>query len=95
VVRLSETEHGQAGLESLHEILRGYPGKCELQLVICLADGTKVSLKSERMRVDLNPEMRSRIDGLLGSGNVRLIAAPPPAPARPRSGGRPREMAVS
>ncbi len=92
VVRVSETDHGQAGLEALHEILRGYPGNCELQLVVCLADGTKVSLKSERMRVDLNPEMRGRVDGLLGPGNVRLIAAPPPA--RPRTGGRPREMAV-
>lgn len=93
VVRISETEHGQSGLEALHEIVRGYPGKCELQLALLLADGTRVAVKSDRIRVDWNPEIQSRIEALLGPGNVRLIAAPPPPPARPRSGGRPREMA--
>ena len=93
VIRISETEHGQSGLEALHEIVRGYPGKCELQLALLLADGTRVAVKSDRIRVDWNPEIQSRIEALLGPGNVRLIAAPPPPPARQRSGGRPREMA--
>jgi DNA polymerase-3 subunit alpha len=94
VIRLCEPQHAAADVEGLHEILRGYPGNCEVQLLVCLADGTRVSLACERMRVDLNPEMRSRVDNLLGAGNVRLIAAPPPAPNRPRAGGRAREMAV-
>ncbi len=93
VVRVSEPVHGTAALESLHEIVRGYPGKCELQLVLSLADGTRVTLKSDRIRVDWNPEIQERVEALLGPGNVRLIAAPPPPSNRPRQGGRPREMA--
>jgi DNA polymerase-3 subunit alpha len=74
-VRLSETEHGPKGLEILHEILRGYPGACELLLVIDLVDGRRVRMTPSKMRVDVNPEMRSRVDQLLGAGNVQLIAA--------------------
>ena len=35
-IRLLEEVHGLSGLEQLYEILRGYPGNCELQLLICL-----------------------------------------------------------
>jgi DNA polymerase-3 subunit alpha len=93
VVRVSEEQHPERGLEDLHEILRGYPGNCELQLVICLADGSRAFLKSEGMRVDLNAEMRSRIDALLGPGNVRLIAAPAAPPNPQRNGGHTRALA--
>ncbi|HEY2894281.1 MAG TPA: OB-fold nucleic acid binding domain-containing protein, partial [Pirellulales bacterium] len=73
-------------LQDLREILRGYPGKCELNLVVALEDGSRVHLKSETMAVDLDPEMRSRIDALLGPGNFQLIAAPP-ATRKPSSTG--------
>jgi DNA polymerase-3 subunit alpha len=76
IVRVSETQHGERGLADLYEILRGYPGNCELQLVVCLADDSKVYLKSNRTRIELNPEMRSRVDSLLGPGNVKLLSAP-------------------
>jgi DNA polymerase-3 subunit alpha len=92
VVRISEELHAERGLEDLHEILRGYPGSCELQLVICMSDGSRAFLKSDGMRVDLNAEMRSRVDALLGPGNVRLIAAPA-APSNPqRNGGHARAL---
>ncbi len=93
VVRVSEEQHAERGLEDLHEILRGYPGSCELQLVVCLADGSRAFLKSDSMRVDLNAEMRSRVDALLGPGNVRLIAAPAAPSNSQRNGGRAREFA--
>jgi DNA polymerase-3 subunit alpha len=93
-IRLHEEQHGERALESLYEILRGYPGTCELQMVLCLADGTQAHLKCDRMRVDLNAEMRSRVDALLGPGNLRLIAAPPaPAAARRGGGGQNRALA--
>jgi DNA polymerase-3 subunit alpha len=74
-VRLLENVHGTAGVEQLYEILRGYPGTCRLHLVICLADGTRVRCPCERPRVAITPEMRRRVEELLGAENVRLLAA--------------------
>jgi DNA polymerase-3 subunit alpha len=95
MIRVNEAQHAERGLLDLFEILRGYPGNCELQLVVCLADGCRVFMKSDKVRVELNAEMRSRIDALLGPGNVKLIAAPP-APSRPPAGkggyGRDRQV---
>jgi hypothetical protein len=73
--------------------LRGYPGDCELQLVVCLADGSRAILKSSGMRVALNAEMRSRVDALLGPGNLRLIASPPTPSGPPRHGSHQRALA--
>jgi hypothetical protein len=87
VIRVSEEQHAERGLEQLQEILRGYPGACELQLVIRLADGSQVHLKSDGLRVALSAEMRARVETLLGPGNFRLISAPPkPAPSRNTNG---------
>jgi DNA polymerase-3 subunit alpha len=93
VVRISEQQHAERGLEHLYEILRGYPGDCELQLVVCLADGSRAILKSSGMRVALNAEMRSRVDALLGPGNLRLIASPPTPSGPPRHGSHQRALA--
>ena len=76
-IRVSETEHGSAGLDKLHEILRGYPGNGELQLVVFLEDGTRVPMSCKRMRLDINNEMRSRVEELLGPGNFKLLPTPP------------------
>ncbi len=73
-------------LERLLEIVRGYPGTCELQLVVCLADGGKAYLKSESLKVEVTPEFRARVDDLLGPGNFHLLAAPPKP--KENSGGR-------
>jgi DNA polymerase-3 subunit alpha len=92
VVRVSESAHSESGLEDLFEILRGYPGNCELQLVVCLEDGSRAHLRSDRLRVELNPEMRSRVDALLGPGNLRLIPAAPKA-SKTRAASPPRALA--
>jgi DNA polymerase-3 subunit alpha len=86
-IRVGEALHGERGLEDLYEILRGYPGSCDLELVVWLADGTRVSMQPQRMRVDMNAEMRARVDALLGPGNLQLVAAPPPRPAPRRTNG--------
>jgi DNA polymerase-3 subunit alpha len=86
MLRVDEQQHGEPTLDALYEILRGYPGNCELQMVLCLADGSRAYLKCDRLRVDLNAEMRSRVDSLLGPGNVRLISAPPTPAAAPQRG---------
>jgi len=76
ILRLREDVHGVMGLERLYEVLRGYPGPCALQLVIGLADGTQVKCPCERVRVEINPEMRQRVEELLGAENVRFMASP-------------------
>lgn len=73
LIRVQEDKHGMSGLESLKEILRGYPGHCELQLQLNLTSGQRVRLKTEKMRIDVIPEMRNRVDDLLGRGNLRLL----------------------
>jgi len=88
-IRVLEETHGQEKLEQLHEVLRGYPGSQELQLVLCLADGSRVSCNCDEFRVAVNGEMRSRVDDLLGPGNFRLITAAP-GNAAGRANGRSR-----
>jgi len=75
-VSLSEQTHGTKGVEQLYEFLRGYPGPCRLELVICLADGVQVQCRCDRLRVQINDEMRRRVEELVGAENVRLVAAP-------------------
>ena len=70
-----EESHGLPKLEQLHEILRGYPGNCELQLLLCLADGRRVACKCDRLRFAVSPEMRGRVDELLGPGHFLLLTA--------------------
>ncbi len=82
-IRLMESTHGLRAVEQLYEILRGYPGKSELELAIRLADGRLVQSDC-KMRIEINGEMCSRLEELLGPGNFRLL----PAPHVPKSGGR-------
>ncbi|MDP6442197.1 MAG: DNA polymerase III subunit alpha, partial [Pirellulaceae bacterium] len=44
IIRVDEGEHPQDTLRKVHEIVRGYPGKCELQLALKLNDGSQVVL---------------------------------------------------
>jgi DNA polymerase-3 subunit alpha len=86
LIRIDEGHHGPQKLQQLHEILRGYPGKAELQLMICLADGSKVSCKCSDLSLTINAEMRTRVDELLGQGNFRLITAAPSVGAKNGNG---------
>ena len=89
-IRIDQQAHGAETMKMVHEIVRGYPGSRELQLVLDLADGTSVSLTSHRIRVEVNDEMRERINDLLGPGNLQLVAARP-APTPQNGGYRNRE----
>jgi DNA polymerase-3 subunit alpha len=77
LIRLDERRHEPKMVDRLYEIVRAYPGNCELQLVLSLADGGRVPIKCDGLRVELHPEMRSRVEQLLGAGSLRPIAAPP------------------
>jgi DNA polymerase-3 subunit alpha len=83
VVRIRERDHGESALEKVREIVRAYPGNAELQLAIVLDDGSRVLLKSSRVRLSITAELRDRLDDLLGPGNLQLLTTPP----RPAAGG--------
>ena len=82
VINVDERKHGETGLESLKEVLRGYPGQCELTLVLLLADGSRVNLTSDEMKVEVTPELKDRVKNLLGDDAMQLRAK-----GRGRSGG--------
>jgi DNA polymerase-3 subunit alpha len=89
VIRLREDVHGAETLVALREIVRGYPGSKPLRLRLELAAGGSVTIDCAQNGVTLDPELRRRVDELLGAGNFRLAgAAPRSAPARPPSNGR-------
>ena len=80
-----EEIHGEEKLGMVREVVRAYPGNCELHLVLRLVDGSRVLMKSNRLRVEINEELRARINELLGEGNFQLMTAKPtPAPPRPK-----------
>lgn len=76
-IHLHEERHAVDALPRLHEILRGYPGKHEVQLALELLSGETVHIKTRKHRVDITPELRVRLDDLLGQESHRLIMAPP------------------
>ncbi len=91
-IRIIEESHGPKTLEMLREILVGYPGKCDMELALCLADGSRVSCKCGNIKVAYNSEMQGRVDQLLGPGNFRLITASPAPSSGGRSNGRGRRQ---
>jgi DNA polymerase-3 subunit alpha len=83
LVRIREEEHGVEALTKLREIVRGYPGGKPLKLHLVLADGGCVAIDYSSTGVALDPELRRRVDDLLGAGNFKPIASPPKATVPP------------
>jgi len=88
VIRVREGTHGMEALEKLREIVRGYPGKKPLKLRLDLADGGSVTLDCTTSGVTIDPELRRRVDDLLGAGNFKLMGngAKQTAPASTTTG---------
>ncbi len=77
IIRIDQRLHGEDILPKVREIVRCYPGSRELELRLALEDGTRVHLKSHRLQLEIQPELRQRIDDLLGPGHYQLIVSPP------------------
>jgi DNA polymerase-3 subunit alpha len=86
VIRVRQQEHGEQRLEQLREILRGYPGAKRLRLRLDLDDGGQVWLDSSWQGLDLTPELRERVDDLLGPGNFQLQGGGAPVRTRQPAG---------
>jgi DNA polymerase-3 subunit alpha len=87
-VRLIEGTHGQHGLEQLYEILRGYPGSCTVHLVLDLANGWRVPCNCESLQVEIHPEMRRRVEDLVGPDNFQTVTTKHVTRANGRANGR-------
>ncbi len=74
-IRVDEQKHGIDGLRQLREIVRGYPGVKRLRIRLDLADGGAVQLNCPHARIDVHPEMKRRVEELLGPGNFGLVAS--------------------
>jgi DNA polymerase III subunit alpha len=95
LIRVREDMHGIDSLPTLREIVRGYPGTKPLRLRLELADGSCVMLDTKG-GVTIDPELRRRVDDLLGPGNFRLQGgATKQSPAPQNGNGRRRAMARS
>ena len=77
VIRIDQRVHPADVLAKVREIVRGYPGSRDLELVLSLDDGSRVHLRSQSMQLEINAELRRRVDELLGPGYYQLITTPP------------------
>lgn len=77
-IRVTEKDHDDQVFSKIQEILRGYPGSKEVSFAIALSDGSMVKVKSNRSGVEIQPELRERLDDLLGKGNIKPIFAKTP-----------------
>ena len=71
--------------------MRHYPGSGRLELVLDLPDGQRVRCGCEEIGIEVHPEMRRRVEELLGEGNFRPLISQPKAAAPPPQ--RPRQFA--
>lgn len=94
MIRVREDIHGLEKLTPLREIVRGYPGNKPLRLRLDLADGGSVTLDCPKSAVAIDPELRRRVEDLLGPNSFRVIgAAPKPNPPRQAAQNGRRAMA--
>ncbi len=59
VIRIDQKLHGEDVLAKVKEIVRGYPGNRDLELLLNLEDGSRVHLKSQRMKLEITPELQT------------------------------------
>jgi DNA polymerase III subunit alpha len=82
-VFMNVQEHREETFQRLREILRGYPGARDVMIALKMEDGEVVHIRSGKHRVDIQPELRARLDDLLGSGGHKLIVNKPKLKAAP------------
>jgi DNA polymerase-3 subunit alpha len=76
-IKLEEEAHGIETLTRLREILRGYPGKQEMLFSMKMCEGETVHMRSDKYKVEITPELRGRLDDLLGEGHYKLMMSRP------------------
>ncbi len=91
-IMIEADRHDEQTLQQLYEILRYYPGRQSVELLIMLEDGSRVLLKSQ-LRVAIENQMRTRIDELLGGVGHQLLMTRPESNNARRPARRSRQPA--
>ena len=94
-ILIDPIKHDAVLINMIREILRGYPGNREVMFAVRLDSGETVHIKSLKSKVNIVPELRTRLNDLLGSDSHRLIITKPklkstPTTARTFAAIRPR-----
>lgn len=76
-IQFDEAMHSHELINKIREILRGYPGQRDVLFAVKLANGETVHIKSAKHKVTIAPELRTRLDDLLGSSSHRLLMTRP------------------
>ena len=76
-ILFDETKHKPELIRKIREILKGYPGPRDVLVGVRLASGETVHVKSNKQRVAIAPELRARLDDLLGPESHRLLMTKP------------------
>jgi DNA polymerase-3 subunit alpha len=90
-IRFDERHHGPETVKKAYEIIRGYPANGEkpgvLRMKVITEDRSIVDLRVNKFRLTINKELESRLQDLLGPGQLRILKSPPkPAAAGPQHG---------
>lgn len=84
-ILLDQNQHSDQTINSIKEILRGYPGNTEVSLFVSLEAGVWVQLVSRKHKVSVTPELRGRLEELLGKEGHQVLVTPP-KPNKPNAG---------
>jgi DNA polymerase III subunit alpha len=76
-ISYDQVNHHPDMIQKIREILRGYPGPRDVLFAIKLETGETVHVKSSKQKVAISPELRARLDDLLGSESHRLLMTKP------------------
>jgi DNA polymerase-3 subunit alpha len=76
-IAFDEAKHDEKLIPKIEEILRGYEGDREVLFTIHRLNGEIVHVQTSKRRVAIKPELRERLDDLLGENSHRLIFQKP------------------
>lgn len=71
-IRLQSERVNEPLLQRMERLFEGYPGNCAVYVDLEYSGGTRKTMKSNRFRVKLAPDMISRLSELIGSERVMV-----------------------
>ncbi len=76
-IMYDQDKHKPELINKIREVLRGYPGPRDVLFAIRLETGETVHVKSSKQRVVISPELRARLNDLLGEDSHKLLMTKP------------------